>query len=251
MSCLNLEGRVVFVTGSTRGIGWATAKKMAEHGAAVVINGHSSKEILNRRVIEIRETYGVEAIGIFADMGDQVLVDKCYKQIFNTFRRLDVAVNNAGVLNDVLLGMITPDIIEKVLAVNTKGVLTSVQAASRLMRRNKRGSIINIGSIVGTRGNIGQVVYSASKAAVIGITRSAAKELAPYKIRVNAVAPGFIDTDMVRQLPDEVFKQHVDSIAMGRIGTPEDVARVILFLASDLSEYVTGQIVGVDGGMLI
>ena len=147
--------------------------------------------------------------------------------------------------------MVTDEAIERTLGVNLKGVLYGIQAAGRLMSRGGGGSIINLTSIVGRFGNAGQLAYASSRAGVIGATLSAAKELAPANVRVNAIAPGFIDTDMVRQLPPEKFEERMASIGMKRIGTPQDVANAALFLASDLSSYVTGQVLGVDGGMLI
>jgi len=173
------------------------------------------------------------------------------RSAYSEFRRLDIMVNNAGVLRDSLIGMIGSDDIDETLRINLRSVITGTQAASRLMLRNKSGSIVNIASIIGRFGNKGQLVYGASKAGVIGATYSAAKELAPSGIRVNAIAPGFIDTDMVRSINEDVFAERIRSIAMGRIGSPEDIADAALFFASDLSRYVTGQVLGVDGGMLI
>lgn len=171
--------------------------------------------------------------------------------LYKRIKRLDILVNNAGVLDDALIGMVTRDQIQQVFDVNTFGLLYCSQYAARLMARNQCGSIVNLSSIIATHGNEGQAVYGGSKAAVIGITKSLAKELAQNNIRVNAIAPGFIDTDMTRALPAEVFQARVDSIKMGRIGHPDEVANVALFLASNLSTYVTGQTIGVDGGMLI
>jgi len=250
MSSSRIDGRVALVTGSTRGIGWATARLLAESGATVVVNGHSSEEAVQERVEELRGL-GAEASGVLADVADRGAVGEMFRHVHRAHRRLDILVNNAGVLEDALLGMIPDDAVERLLAVNTGGMIACLQGGARLMRRSGGGSIVNLGSIVGLAGNAGQVVYSATKAAVVGITRSAAKELAADGIRVNAVAPGFIDTDMVRSLPDEVFRERCDSIALGRIGTPDDVARAVLFFASDLGAYVTGQVLGVDGGMLI
>jgi len=178
-------------------------------------------------------------------------VKNCYVEIFRRFKRLDVLVNNAGILQDALLGMISNETMHAVIDTNLVGSLVHLQEASRLMTRNRQGSIINLSSIIGRFGNEGQTVYAASKAAVIGMTMAAAKELAPKNIRVNAVAPGFIDTAMTRQLPPEKFQQRMAGIRMGRIGTAEEVAQVIVFLASDMSSYVTGQVLGVDGGMII
>jgi 3-oxoacyl-[acyl-carrier protein] reductase len=171
--------------------------------------------------------------------------------VFSAFGRLDVLVNNAGVLKDALIGMVSDDVLEDTFRINTFGAIHHLQAASRLMQRSGGGSIINMTSIIGVVGNEGQIAYGSPKAALIGLTKSAAKELAPRGVRVNAVAPGFIDTDMSRSLPADKYADRVASIKMGRVGTPEDVADVVLFLASDLSRYVTGQVIGVDGGMVI
>jgi 3-oxoacyl-[acyl-carrier protein] reductase len=171
--------------------------------------------------------------------------------IFQRYKRLDVLVNNAGILRDALLGMISRELIDDTLNTNVVGPILHLQEAARLMGRKQAGSIINVASIIGRVGNKGQTVYAASKAAVIGMTYAAAKELAPKSIRVNAVAPGFIATDMTRQLTPPVFEERVKSVAMGRIGEAEEVAQTIVFLASDESRYVTGQVIGVDGAMLI
>jgi 3-oxoacyl-[acyl-carrier protein] reductase len=248
---LKLTGKVAFITGSTRGIGWASARILAEHGATVILNGVSNPDLLNKRVEEIKTRYGSEVEGFLCNVGNPDDIKECYANILKRFKRLDILVNNAGIMEDNLLGMVSQQNIEEVFHVNVNGVILNMQYAARLMTRNKCGSIINLSSIVGRYGNAGQVVYSGSKAAVIGITLSAAKELAPMNIRVNAIAPGFIDTDMVRQLSPEKFEERMQSIKMKRIGAPEDIANVVLFFASDLSSYVTGQVLGVDGGMLI
>ena len=250
-SLLTLQGKVALVTGSTRGIGWATARLLGKHGATVLVNGISSSDLVRQRVEELRSTFGVPAEGFVFDVGSPDLVKEGYTSIFKEFKRLDILVNNAGVLDDSLLGMVTPRSMSNVFRVNVEGVVLNMQYASRLMARNKGGSIVNLSSIIGRVGNAGQTVYGGSKAAVIGITLSAAKELAPLNIRVNAVAPGFIDTDMIQKLPSAIFDERMRSIKMGRIGSAEDVAGAILFFASDLSTYVTGQVLGVDGGILI
>ncbi len=250
-SPLTLQGKVALITGSTRGIGWACARLMARQGAVVLLNGVSSRELLDGRVAELKAETGAEVDGLAFDVASPTAVRDAYAAIFKKYKRLDVLVNNAGILEDNLLGMITPENIARVFEVNVTGAILNMQYASRLMARNQGGSIVNLSSIIGREGNAGQVVYGGSKAAVIGLTLSAAKELAPQGIRVNAVAPGFIDTDMTRRLPKEKYEQRLSGIRMGRIGTPEDVARAILFFASDLSAYVTGQVLGVDGGMQI
>lgn len=250
-SLLNLKGKVALVTGSRRGIGWACVNLLAQHGATVLLNGRINSNLLHARVEEIKAKYGTEAEGLPFDVGSPDAVRDCYTTIFKKYKRLDILVNNAGVLDDNLLGMVSPENIAQTFRVNVEGVVLNMQYASRLMARNGSGSIVNLSSIIGRVGNTGQVVYGGSKAAVIGMTLSAAKELAPANIRVNAVAPGFIDTDMTRQLSPEKYQERLASLRMKRIGTPEDVAKTVLFLVSDLSAYVTGQILGVDGGMII
>jgi 3-oxoacyl-[acyl-carrier protein] reductase len=250
-SMLTLRGKVALVTGSTRGIGWACAQILAQNGASVLVNGSADSDLLKERVESLRAEFGGAAEGLPFDVGDPNAVKDVYARVFKTYKRLDILVNNAGVLEDSLLGMVTPQNIEKVFHINVNGVILNMQYASRLMARVGGGSIVNISSIIGRVGNAGQVVYGGSKAAVIGMTMSAAKELAPSKIRVNAIAPGFIETDMVRQLPKEKYDERARGIKMGRVGDPNDVAKAVLFFASDLSSYVTGQVLGVDGGMLI
>jgi 3-oxoacyl-[acyl-carrier protein] reductase len=224
---------------------------MAAEGATVILNGRSSKEILEERASQIESEFGVECLSLLADAGDPTAVSGCYREIFNRFKRLDILVNNAGILQHALLGMIPAAMARTVLDVNTMGPLLHMQEAARLMSRHQTGSIINLTSIVGRFGMEGESVYAASKAAVIGMTMAAAKELAPKNIRVNAVAPGFIDTDMTRQLPADKYSERLKSVKMNRIGTPDDIANAILFLASDSASYITGQVIGVDGGMLV
>jgi 3-oxoacyl-[acyl-carrier protein] reductase len=248
---LILQDKVCFITGSTRGIGWATAREFARNGATVILNHRGSAKLIEERCRELEaESHGT-VIGLVADVTDAPAVRNCYLEIFRSFKRLDVLVNNAGVLQGALLGMISNEVMHAVIDTNLFGSLLHLQEASRLMTRNQRGSIINVSSIIGRFGTDGQTVYAASKAAVIGMTLAAAKELAPKNIRVNAVAPGFIDTEMTRQLPREKLEQGVTGIRMGRVGKPEEVAQAIMFLASEMSSYVTGQVIGVDGGMII
>lgn len=246
----DLDGRVAFITGSTRGIGWATAELLAERGATVILNG-TNMQTLEARSDELFRRFGVKTEGILCDVARPDDIRRAYQRIFQEHRRLDILVNNAGVLDDALIGMVSDEMVTRTFEINTFGAIHHLQGAARLMRRHKQGSIINLTSIVGLNGNLGQIVYSSSKAALVGLTRSASKELAPAGIRVNAVAPGFIDTDMTRSLPEDKYSERMNSIAMGRIGTAEDVARAIGFLAGDDSSYVTGQVLGVDGGMLI
>jgi 3-oxoacyl-[acyl-carrier protein] reductase len=227
------------------------ARLFASQGASVIVNGHSAANLVEDRARELGEEFGRPAAGLCFDVADAVAVKQCYQDVFKRFRRLDVLVNNAGILCDGLLGMIPEDAIQRAFAVNTAGAIRHVQEASRLMARHQSGSIVNMTSIMGRFGAEGASVYSASKAALIGLTYSAAKELAPRNIRVNAVAPGFIKTDMIQGLAEAKLQERLQSIRMGRAGKAEDVANAVLFLASDLSAYVTGQVIGVDGGMVI
>jgi 3-oxoacyl-[acyl-carrier protein] reductase len=243
MGSLLLDKRVL-ITGATRGIGLATARRFADEGARLYLNGRDEAKL--RPVCE-----ALGATPLCFDVGDPQSVKAGFQSLFKLTRELDVLVNNAGVLDDALLGMVSQGQIAQTFATNTYSVIYCSQYAVRLMQRAGRGSIINLSSIIGRVGNAGQAVYAGSKAAIIGITQSIAKELAGSGVRVNAIAPGFIDTDMAHGLPQDTFAERVASVAMGRIGTPEEVANVALFLASDLASYVTGQVIGVDGGMLI
>ncbi len=232
---------VALVTGSTRGIGLAAARRLTEDGFTVVVNGTDADAA--RRVAD---ELGGDALAF--DVADADAVQAAMRELFARHKRLDALVNNAGILDDALLGMIKP---QRTFDVNAMGVLNTMQAGARLLARGGGGAIVNVASIIGVTGNAGQVAYAGSKAAVIGMTRSAAKELAPKNVRVNAVAPGFIDTDMTRAMPQELFDERVASVGLGRAGTPEEVAEAIAWLASDRARYVTGQVLGVDGGMVI
>lgn len=247
---LGLRGRVAYVTGSTRGIGWAVARHLAGHGMTVVIGGRDT-DSAQQRAAQLRSDYDVPASAIVGDQADSSSVVAAFKQIKSEHGALSVLVNNAGIMEGGLLGMLSAEQIDRTLAINTRAVILNMQSAVRLMRRAEGASIINLTSILGVMGNVGQTVYSASKAAVIGATKSAAKELGPSGIRVNAVAPGFIDTDLTQALDDAERSRTVESIRLGRAGSVDDVANVITFLASDMAAYITGQVIGVDGGMLV
>jgi 3-oxoacyl-[acyl-carrier protein] reductase len=243
--------KIAAVTGASRGIGFETAKRLAGDGFFVNLLGRDFEALScsARRILDSCPQASVDCQVI--DVSDPDSVKSAFQSIFAKHKGLDVLVCNAGVLEDALIGMVSTDQIRRVFAANVYGVLFCCQYGSRLINRRGGGSIINVSSIIGTNGNVGQSVYGGSKAAVIGVTKSLAKELAPSNIRVNAVAPGFIDTDMARSISDEKFQERLSSIKMKRIGKPEEVASVISFLAGDDSTYVTGQVIGVDGGMLI
>lgn len=247
---IDLTGKHALVTGGSRGIGAEVSRLLVEAGAHVFVNGrnevHLSSFCENLNALEI----GVAEPIVF-DVRDSHAVKDAFQKIFKQSKKLDILVNNAGILDDALIGMVSQKQIEATFSTNTFSVLYTCQYAARLMSRSGGGSIVNVSSIIGRVGNEGQAVYGGSKAAVIGISQSLAKELAASNIRVNAVAPGFIDTDMTKTLPEDKYEERIKSIAMGRIGQPAEVAESILFLASDLSKYVTGQVLGVDGGMLV
>ncbi|MCX7735870.1 MAG: glucose 1-dehydrogenase [Candidatus Kapabacteria bacterium] len=249
-SLFNLNGKIAFVTGAARGIGWQTALMLASNGAKVIINDLADSENLQTKIKDAKEQ-NIDLTTLFFDVSDYVQVKNAYSSIFKEFKRLDILVNNAGIMEDSMISTASEAHIEKTFKINTFGAIYNTQYASRLMARNNSGSIINISSIIGTKGNAGESVYSASKSALIGLTLSTAKELAPLGIRVNAIAPGFIDTDLVSHFSEEIRQKTISNIKLGRIGTPEDVAKAVLFFASDLSAYITGQVLGVDGGMII
>lgn len=245
-----LDGKVCLITGASRGIGAATVKRFAEEGAIVYANARTPN-ILDDLCLELSETYNTTVKALYFDVRDETASKKAVIQIRKETGKLDVLVNNAGIMKDALIGMISRDLMQEIYDTNVFGVMNMIQLASKVMMFQKNGSIINLASIVGLEGNPGQLVYSATKGAVATMTKTASKELAPQGIRVNAVAPGMIDTDMFRSIGDEKIKEHLANIRMGRLGTPEEVADVILFLASDLSRYITGEIIGVNGGAMV
>lgn len=245
-----LEDKVCLVTGASRGIGAATAKRFVEEGAIVYANVRTPKN-LDLFFEEMSEKGPGRIKALYFDVRDESASKKAIMQIKKEQGRLDVLVNNAGVMRDALIGMVTTSLMKEIFDTNVIGVANMLQLATKLMSRQKSGSIINLSSIVGIEGNAGQLAYSASKGAVAAITKTASKELAQYGIRVNAVAPGMIDTDMYRSIGEERVKDQIDNIRMGKLGTPEEVADAILFLASDLSRYITGDIIGVNGGAMV
>ncbi|WP_146552418.1 MULTISPECIES: SDR family NAD(P)-dependent oxidoreductase [Rummeliibacillus] len=242
--------KVIFITGATRGIGYAAAVQAAKQHWTVILNGRDEARLTQIKE-QLEMEYQATVYTLSYDVRDIEAIKEAFRWIKKNVGHLDAMVNNAGILDDALLGMVNQEQVSLTLAVNTEAVIYHMQYAARLMMKQRHGSIVNLSSIIGRVGNEGQVVYGASKAAVIGATYSGAKELAHYNIRVNAVAPGFIETDMTKQLSTEKYAQRLSEIKMGRIGKADEVANVILFLASDSASYVTGQVIGVDGGMIV
>ncbi len=246
-----LEGKNVFVTGTNRGIGKAILTECAKNGANIWAHARHETDEFKELVQNISRKFNVEIWPIYFDLTDNDSMLNAFRVIRNQKLNLDVLINNAGVMQDALIGMISDNLIEKTFQVNVYAPIKLLQFAAKLMMRQKSGSIINISSIVGVNGNKGQTVYSSSKGAIISLTKTAAKELASYNIRVNALAPGMIDTDMFRSIGEDKQKLRIENIEMGRIGTPVDVANACVFLASDMSSYITGQILGVDGSAIV
>lgn len=243
-----LEGKTALVTGASKGIGRGIALKLAQHGANVAFTYLSSVEKGLSLEKEL-ESFGVKAKGYQSDASDFKAAEELINGIVNEFGRLDIVVNNAGITKDNLLMRMTEENFNDVIKTNLNSVFNITKACQRPMLKQRSGSIINISSVVGVKGNAGQANYAASKAGIIGFTKSIALELGSRNIRSNAIAPGFIETEMTDSLPSETVKQWRESIPLKRGGTPEDVANAVLFLGSDLSSYVTGQVLGVDGGM--
>ncbi|SEP49536.1 SDR family NAD(P)-dependent oxidoreductase [Amycolatopsis saalfeldensis] len=241
----DLAGRVALVTGGTRGIGLATVRALVEAGATVVLTGRDEA-----RAKEAATAAGAAA-GLALDVTDAKAVSTVVRGVAKEHGRLDVVVANAGIMDDALLGMIREDAVSATLDTNVAGTLHTVQAAARAMMRKKTGSIVVLASIVGEYGSAGQTLYAASKAAVANIALSAAKELGRSGIRVNAVAPGVIETDLTAGLSEEAVAENVKKTPLGRLGRPEDVAKAIRFLVSDEASFVTGQVLGIDGGLVL
>ena len=245
-----LEEKVAVVTGAGRGIGRGIALALAKEGAMVVVNYNGSKERAEGVVSEITEAGG-KAVARQCDVSDFDQAKEFFDSIIKEFGRVDILVNNAGITKDNLMMKMTYDDFMAVIRINLAGCFNSIKCVTRLMMKQRQGRIINISSVSGIIGNVGQANYSASKAGVIGLTKTAAKELAPRSITVNAIAPGFIETEMTAVLSDSVKEAAIASIPLKKFGQVEDVADTVAFLASDKAKYITGQVIQVDGGIAI
>ena len=246
---MHLKGQVALVTGSGRGIGRAIALTLAEHGANVVVND-VVEESAEQVATEI-EAIGVAAMPVIADITSEDEVKAMVAAIMDRFGQIDILVNNAGITQDNLLLRMSEEQWDAVLAVNLKGAFLCTKAVARPMVKARRGRIINIASVVGLTGNVGQANYSSSKAGLIALTKSAAQELGSRGITCNAVAPGFIETEMTTRLSEEAREQMLGRVPLGRAGQPEDVADAMVFLAGAEASYITGQVITVDGGMVM
>ena len=245
-----LDGKCALVTGASRGIGRAVALKLASEGAKVALNFAGNEAAANAVCEEIKSAGG-QAILFKADVSDEAAVQQMVQTVAEAFGRIDILVNNAGITRDGLLARMKEEDWDAVLSTNLKGVFLTTKAATKLMMKQRAGRIVNMASVVGVTGNAGQANYSAAKAGVIGFTKTIAKELASRGITANAVAPGFIDTDMTSALSDKAKEAALSGIPLGRMGTPEDIAAAVLFLVSDQASYITGQVLNVDGGMVM
>ncbi|MDP1511043.1 3-oxoacyl-[acyl-carrier-protein] reductase [Paenibacillus sp. CMAA1739] len=243
-----LSGKTALVTGASRGIGRSIALALAEAGANVAVN-YAGSEAAATEVAELIRAKGVEAITVQANVGRAEEADQLIKDVIEAWGKIDILVNNAGITRDNLIMRMKEEEFDQVIETNLKGVFNCLKAATRPMMKQRSGRIINISSVVGVLGNAGQANYVAAKAGVIGLTKSSARELASRGITVNCVAPGFIDTEMTQVLADDLRDSMLSGIPLARLGRPEEIADVVLFLASDASSYMTGQTLHVDGGM--
>lgn len=247
---MNLTGKVALVTGASRGIGQAAAIELAKAGADIIVN-FIGNEAVAQETVEAIEALGRKAIKIKADVGNADDVQAMVDEAVAAFGHIDILVNNAGITRDGLLIRMKDSDWDDVLNINLKGVYLVTKAVAKLMVKQRAGRIINMTSVSGVTGNVGQANYAAAKAGVIGFTKTCAKELAARGITVNAVAPGFIETAMTDVLPEKIKEGIAATVPFGRMGQPEEIASVVTFLASDFASYITGQVLNVDGGMVM
>ena len=240
--------KIALVTGGSRGIGRAIALRLASEGSHVVVN-YTKNEAAAREVVDAIEKAGGSASVSGFDVSDFDAVQKKVEEIISEYGGIHILVNNAGITHDTLLMRMNKDDWDRVITTNLSGVFNCTKAVTRTMLKQRSGRIINITSVVGEMGNSGQTNYAASKAGIIGFTKAAAREMAPRSITVNAISPGFIETDITNELPDDIRKQYIDKIPMGRFGMPEDIAGVVAFLTSDEASYITGEVIRVNGGI--
>ena len=245
---MSLEGKIAVVTGGSRGIGRAVCLELARQGAAVVFS-YAGNTTAAGETEAACAALGRPARGVRADVTDAAAVKALLDGVVKEFDRIDILVNNAGITRDDLVMRMKEEDFDAVLATNLKGAFLCCKTAARTMIKQRFGRVVNVSSVVGLRGNAGQSNYAASKAGLIGLTKSAAKELAGRNVTVNAVAPGFVETDMTASLPDDVRAAYIDAIPLKRLGTPQDIADAVAFLASPGAGYITGQVICVDGGM--
>lgn len=247
---MQLKGKNAIVTGGSRGIGRAIALALAKCGANVAVN-YTSNQAAAEEVVKEIEALGVGAMAIKADVSKGEEVENLVKEVLNQFGSIDILINNAGITRDNLIIRMTEKDFEEVIDTNLKGAFNCTKWVSKVMIKQKSGKIINVSSVVGIIGNAGQSNYAAAKAGLIGFTKSMAKELSKRGITVNAVAPGYIETEMTASLPEKAKEEFINNIPLGRTGKPQDVANTILFLASEYSDYITGQVIHIDGGMVM
>ena len=245
-----IQNKNAIVTGGTRGIGREIAKTFAQNGANIAINYRSYNEE-TKNLIEELESFGVKVVAVKCDVTNEEEVNNFVKEVKDKFENIDILVNNAGITKDGLIMRMSEKDFNDVINVNLKGTFNTTKAVSSVMVKQRHGKIINISSVVGVTGNAGQCNYAASKAGVIGFSKSVARELASRNVNINVIAPGYINTDMTKILPDKVKEEVIKTIPMKKIGDPKEIANLALFLSSNLSDYITGQVINVDGGMVM